>query len=184
MRFGIGVTSTGIGELFSAVARGGTAPTIYLPIRTSSHFRIEPELGIGRFSTDREMSGSGAAGRKQSSKTFNIGVGLFGIASKGKADLYYGGRLGYIRSTTAFEFNNSGFSSKDEESRSGYFAGPAVGIEYWVSDHFSMGGEAQVNYSKLSGEEKESGAGRMPETTDVSSSSTATSMLIFVRFYF
>lgn len=105
-RFGIGVTSTGIGELFSAVARGGTAPTIYLSIRVSPRFRLEPEVGIGRFSANREMSGNITSGRKESSKTFNIGVGLFGITPKGKADFYYGARLGYIRSTTSFEFDN------------------------------------------------------------------------------
>lgn len=142
-RFGIGISLSDILAL-------DNAGTIYFPIRASSHFRLEPEIGFWWF-----------VGDQSSLSFFHAGVGVFGVRPHGKAWLYYGARLGYERVG---------------EITKNYFVTPALGIEYDVSDHFSVGGEAQVWY--ISRRRKEFSL----FSTDISSLSTGTS--IFLRFYF
>jgi len=179
--FGIGVTTAGIKDLFLFVeGRGDIAPTIFVPISISSNFRIEPAIGFIQLSSDRDREPEYRS--KSTSKSFHIGIGFFPVIPKEKYSLYYGTRLGFIKTSSSSEYSYSWGSHDSEESTSGFFVAPAIGGEYFLSDHFSLGGEAQVRYTSLSGEETETNNER--EVTDLSSSSTSTRALIFIRFYF
>lgn len=142
-------------------------PTFYLPI-TLSNFRIEPEMGYYRYSGKFESWES-----KESYLT--IGCGIFFISQRGNANIYYGVRLGFIR---VYEYEKWIWNGQDvdEDHRTDYYYGPAIGGEYFFNKHLSLGGEIQVNFISI---------GQWSDSTgEHSESVTRTKPLVFVRWYF
>ncbi|TEU00108.1 MAG: hypothetical protein E3J23_03460 [Candidatus Stahlbacteria bacterium] len=143
-------------------------PTFYLPITLSSNFRIEPEIGYYRYSSEFENS--------ETTETYlTVGCGIFLISQKGKTNIYYGLRLGFIR---VYEYDKWIWNGQDvyEAHRTDYYIGPAIGGEYFFNKHLSLGGEIQVNFISI---------GKWSDSTGKHSVSvTRTKPLIFVRWYF
>lgn len=187
-QFGVGTAISDIDDITS---------TIFFPITISSYFRIEPEIRFMRksSSSDREskendFNNTSTSENTSTSKHFHIGIGIFPVIPKDSYNLYLGVRLGYIRISSSHEYNSisssidyyHNYKSKVKESTNGYYIAPAIGGEYFLSDYFSLGGEVQVEYTSLKGEEKNEGDNQ--GITDRSSSSTSARALILVRFYF
>lgn len=121
-------------------------PSIYIPIIVSPKFRLEPEIGFWW------LSRSG-----YSSTILRIGWGMFSIERKKQTNLYQGLRVGVIL-------------KDDYTSTTDIFIGPALGGEYLFSSHFSLGGEAQLNFVYC--------------TNADSRSTLSTKVLSFLRWYF
>lgn len=137
-------------------------PSFYLPISLSSNFRFEPEIGYYRYSGSDEDW-------KESNSIFSIGCGIFFMTRKGKVDIYYGARLGLI--ITSYSYESPWWD--EEESKTDFYIGPAIGGEYFFTKHLTLGGEIQFNYISMG--QWDDGEG--------SESVIRTKPLIFVRWY-
>jgi hypothetical protein len=158
-RFGVGVS---LGKEFMMIDGGQLTlfdfPSFYLPIVVSPRFRVEPEFGLWRY--------SGSGDNWDSSYTLlAFGCGILGVSERGKGNVYYGARLGLLRTS---------YSDGDDDSKVDFYIGPAVGGEYLFADHLGLGGEAQLNYVHV---------GQWDDDDDVSESIIRSRTLIFVRWY-
>jgi len=164
---GLGVSINTL-DLALADGSGRTASlspfTFTLPVTTSS-FRLDPEIGFFRSSQSTDQ-------RSQSQSVFTAGTGAFYLSQYDNAQLLIGGRLGLRRRGFTQEFGD------DEESRSAidFLIGPAVGGEYYMSPHFSIGVEARFIYVNRGTSEE------TPE--DVSASQLRTSGVASLRVHF
>jgi hypothetical protein len=110
----------------------GQVPTVevYLPIRIAPQFRLEPSLGI--FSRDQ-------AGTLPDTRDVTLGIGGFWLAPvAAQVDLYAGGRL---KLNFAHESTPAGSTSDTDVS-----IAAALGGEYYLVPHFSLGLEGQLGY--------------------------------------
>jgi hypothetical protein len=169
---GIGVAIVDLQKLFEMSTSGGVGAnaSITVPIITAPGFRIEPEVGYFSASSSADITGTTA---EETATSWTIGVGIFPQTVFSDFTLYYGGRVGYLTQKLTQEFG----TSKDEETTSGFFIAPAIGGEYYFSDHFSIGAEALIVFATLTNEED----GR---DYDVDLTLFQTRALIFFRFYF
>jgi len=87
--------------------------------------------------------------------------------------LYYGARVGYITQTLTDENG----SETDEVSSSGFYIAPVLGGEHYFSDHFSLGGEAQIIYASVSTKPDEG-------NWEQDLSAINTRVLVYIRFFF
>lgn len=111
--------------------------SVSIPI-TSSSLRIEPEIGFSRESVSSEDDA-------QTQSTLTVGTGGFLVSRYDDARLLLGGRVGLSRRASSVEFN----SEEETSSAIDFLIGPAIGGEYYLSDHFSMGVEARFLYVNL-----------------------------------
>jgi len=100
---------------------------LYVPIRIAPQIRIEPSLGI--------FSSNGATDRRD----FTLGIGGFWVAPvAGPVDLYAGGRL-------KLNFAHQSTAAASDSSTDVSIAA-ALGGEYYLVTHFSVGLEGQLGY--------------------------------------
>jgi hypothetical protein len=172
---GIGIT---IGKEFTVSGEDGSFiflpvgfTNIYVPILIRSKFRIEPELGWFRSSQSGDIT-------EYSFTSFRYGLGIFSATQKQKMHLYYGLRLGINRTSISYK-SAEFFLSNEGTSKTDFFIGPSLGGEYFFSDHFTLGGEAQLNYISIG----QFDGDRSP-SNEVSESAWATRTLLFLRWYF
>lgn len=124
-------------------------------------FRLEPSLGINRYSIDGGPKGS----------AFNLGCGLLIPIKQGKSvSIYAAPRLylGFVSAENGASFSDSGIDLT--------LAG-ALGAEWFADPHFSIGAEARLSYVILS---DLSDAGVILRDN---ASIFATSGHVFFRFY-
>ncbi|MDH5467088.1 MAG: hypothetical protein OEY25_06695 [Candidatus Aminicenantes bacterium] len=130
---------------------------IYMPIDISSKFRLEPEIG---FLLQSESAGIW----EETSIALSVGLGIFAMKQKEKINIYYGARTGFIIDS---------YVIVTRRTRTDFYIGPALGGEYFFSNHFSLGGEIQLSYAFIG--IFEGGA---------NGSEMKTKPLVFVRWYF
>jgi len=168
---GIGIALLDVQQLFeAAVSEGiGLNATIVVPIAASPTLRVEPEFGYFR-ATEEEKNGTTET---MTADSWRIGLGIFPLTTYDSFTLYYGARIGYISQTITFEAGSVDL----EETTTGYYIAPVLGGEHSFSNHFSIGGEAQIVYADLSSDS---------EFTDVevTRSLLNTRALVFFRFFF
>jgi hypothetical protein len=78
-----------------------------------------------------------------------FGVGAFGVASKDRFSLYYGGRVGYQRyhqSSKSASPSDPTLESDTYPTIPAWVFAPTIGAEYFLSERLSLGGEAQVRF--------------------------------------
>ena len=138
-------------------------PNYYIPIIISKSFRIEPEIGIYRYSRSE-------GDVDHSYSVLSVACGIFPVSNKDKVDIYYGGRIGIVYSSETYQYsqNESDYSKYDLQ------ISPAIGGEYSFTDFLSLGGELQLNLIFLG----------LWKGDDVSEMVIKSKTLIFVRFYF
>jgi hypothetical protein len=152
---------------------------------TMGNMKIEPELGWMRYSTT-EKDNTAKTEVSGSSSSYKFGVGVFSVKSVKKTDIYFGGRVGIIMSSSKEKGPDPADIAKEveaTESRTHIYFGPCFGGEYYISDNFSFGGEAQLIYTKL-GQPKQKYAGKeIKPTTETSTSMIDTRYMFILRFY-
>lgn len=145
-------------------------PSFYMPILISQRFKIEPEAGLWRYSYSFEDGGK----EKRSISVISLGFGIFPMTNKGKVYIYYGARFRLVRFLESYEQTWNGHTDSDDSKTDIYF-GPAIGGEYFFTDHFTLGGEVQLNFTSI---------GQFDDEKDASESLITSKTLIFVRWYF
>ena len=140
--------------------------TIYIPINASDKFRIEPTL---QFERDEQTIFLNSGTRDLTVTTLEMTVGLFRQSEVyEKISTYYGVRVGY--SFSREELSSS--SSNTDYENHGYSVAPALGVEYFINEHISLGGEISwiIEYTDERGSD---------HTTD-----TKTDSRLIARYYF
>jgi len=158
-----GDTKVGVGVFYEAVDRNFDGVdgnvTVTVPILLPS-VRLEPQIGYSL--TSRSVTGED----DETDAILEIGGGAFKtLRTYDNADVYAGGRIGLL--------HRSQSSGNTTLSETGFFIGPAVGGEYHLSDHFSLGAEAGLFYRGIP----------TPEEDDLSLSTIRTNGRLFVRVY-
>jgi hypothetical protein len=186
--------------LFQSSSSSGIVPfyaslpiTIQVPIVLSG-FRIEPEFGL--FST----SSSSTTGNNVNEDAFSamrFAAGLYyGKSLSENANLYVGPRLGMLLLSTTSKNVDTLFSGgqetrTSESSSSNILLEAVIGGEYMLSQHFSLGAEAQLGLL-LEGDEETSTsrtpAPPIPQPTPVKTEESGTHIQtnarVTARFYF
>ena len=185
-RVGLGVSISDAGEILVLAGSESAVPiipTILVPIDLSGRFRVEPEVGGYRNSSVNEtrLTPSISELVTQTSSVIRFGVGAFGIASKDRFMLYYGGRVGYQRyhqsSTSALPSGSTTHESFTYPTIPAWVFAPTIGGEYYLSERLSLGGEAQVRFISWNAVSERN------EAESVSGTSSMTRVSLVLRFY-
>jgi opacity protein-like surface antigen len=171
VKFGIGVTfnpSVVVGDNFEGPFLPVGLGDIYFPIIVTPQIKLEPQFGLFRFHSE-SANVDGRA--EQTSTVLRVGAGLFYVLRpRASVRVYLGPRVVFVRTSTSLQFG----TFDEDDSRTDFGLGPALGGEYLFSSHFSLGGEFQFNYLSL-------GA---PEDSNIDQNVITTNGLIFLRWYF
>ncbi len=150
-------TTVGLGlSLTQGFANSGTnsisgSPlSISVPV-TFSSFRIEPEIGYVRSSQSSDLTDA-------TQSSLLVGAGAFYLSQMEDVQFQIGARFGLRR--TAMDYETEAVPAEWENSPDAsslpsdintttlnYTLGPALGGEYYVSDHLSIGVEARMLYT-------------------------------------
>lgn len=146
--FGISVTDAlfpsqdfNINQLLGQIGGGGgvggqqqqlpsppNGATILVPY-TTPEYRVEPRVSFARAGND-----AGSASR------FGLGGGFFTyLETSEDALVYYGGRLN-------LDLNSVSPDQGDGSSTVNFLLGPVAGLDYYITDHFSIGAEVELTY--------------------------------------
>jgi Outer membrane protein beta-barrel domain len=175
-QFGVGVT---FGKEYSLTNNSQviyypiSITNIYFTIDISPVLRIEPEFGI--FRTHSEYDQQSDITFETTSYNIRYGVGIFYKQNYEDTKILIGGRIGTIHNRSSSEFSSNFGDDKDESTSDDFYLGFATGGEYMLSDHISIGGEAQLNYIILGSENN---------NDDYYQSILATRTLVILRFYY
>jgi hypothetical protein len=172
-RVGLGVSlnTSVLGPLLSAASSNLSPPpsNVYVPIYVTPNLRLEPQ--IGWVSTKDDQS-------DLSSRSFALGVGaLFVKPVVQTTNLYGGARL---ISTWLKNEENTGAGVAKTTQRNTTIAA-VLGGEWLPSPWFSLGVEAQLEYTAVGDPETKVGGNTFDGE---GGSSTATQGLLFTRVYY
>ena len=112
---------------------------IYLPINITNNFRTE--LSFRYASSENETSSY-----TSEDDNLEIGIGLYAIKKLyEKTQLFYGCNFLYYDS--GYESSYTSPPSSSSGDYTSYTIAPTLGIEYFVTDHISLGGKAEFYYA-------------------------------------
>jgi len=124
----------------------GGAMGVYFPIETTGGFLIEPALSYYSYTSETDWDQSGIDDHKSTNTNWSLVVGAFKLYGKEQLRFYAGARVG--KSWSTYEETDS-----DDQEDDSFILAPTVGVEYFISDNFTFGGEGM--YSMISSEDKE-----------------------------
>jgi hypothetical protein len=110
----------------------------------NNFFRFEPSFGY--FTTSRDHSEGGSSSENS---TTNIRLGAVIALNNNNIEsmnLYYGIDIGLILNTNSYSYNSIYSNESNDQSKTDFFVGAAVGGEYMFIKYFSLGGEINLNY--------------------------------------
>lgn len=175
-----------LSELLGTVENeGNTFPpsVIHVPIIRGG-LKLEPELGYLRASSSVKVEDMGEVSTNTSS--LRIGCGVFLYKPVNKVSFYYGGRIGIVKMSSSeeedYESPLYGEDTESKTSQTNFYIGPAVGAEYWIGEHFSVGGEAQLLYTEYGEPKIEDG--EEEDEVDIFQSLMMTKYMFVLRWYF
>ena len=176
IKTGIGFEFQTIGPLVAAVTNSSSSgASLYLPMQTDK-FMIEPNIYYNYESKEVDDESMDEIQEEyDSSLMFNIGLFFINFKSE-KIKTYSGIRIGM--STGKSKSINSWMQQEEEEYKAFLF-GPTAGVEYFVSDYFSFGGEYTLRVIKGQKDITISGNGQVEDI-----SSTILTPTLMLRFYF
>lgn len=118
----------GIGGQQQQLPSAPSGATILVPY-TTPDYRVEPRVSFGRAGND-----AGSMTR------FGLGGGYYTYAETSEnALLYYGGRIN-------LDLISISPDQGDGDSQFNFLIGPVAGMDYYISDHFSIGAEVELTY--------------------------------------
>lgn len=114
------------------------------------NFRIEPSLGYYTVSTEGtyEAYPGEPYHYETSMSNFRIGAVIaYNNSSFESMNFYYGIDVGVVLSSSSSSSSIPNYTNtSNDESKTDFFIGPAIGGEYMFNRYFSLGGEINVNY--------------------------------------
>lgn len=172
-------------------------PQFLVPIDVMSHLRVEPELAYwrreNRRTSDSDVIIARSSSTAQTLSSTSVGAGLFLVQTREKLNLQYGARLGYVRIATDIVQTSvtpaSTLTGTTSSTLPGFFVGPALGGEYFLSDRFSIGVELHLRYTSVEGPEQstltplELGIIFAPPRATTSQSTIETRAAVIARVY-
>ncbi len=162
------------GSTFFSMAT--TPVTIMIPIEFGGGMRLEPELGIFRYSYKLDASTT-SSGTERTANFYRFGAGLsFPVAKVEGSSLYLGPKFGLF--LTGSKTVSTGTS---EVSETDFFIAFNIGGEHAVTDAFRVFAEAQFNYLSFG---NPSYTPASPTTSERSQSIIFTNAAIGMRFLF
>ena len=151
------------------------SPAIYFPILLSPEYKLEPEFAFDSYKLTQENEYYYDETTKMRISSYRFGCGLFFLDEIEKLKIYYGLRFAMIKVRYFYE---SPYFYESDMKRTDTRVSPTIGGEYFLSDNFSLGGEARVDFysiGKWSGSENDS---------DAKESYSNTNTTLFIRWYF
>ena len=146
---------------------------IYLPMVTDK-FMMEPNISYTHSSNEVDIENPGYDDQEEYESSLMVNIGLFSVDYKSKKlKTYTGARVGMSTS-------KSKQPSADEITRKTFLFGPAVGAEYYISEHLSFGGEFTFRITRSEEEDSNSYYG---DYTETETTMQCVPTLMF-RFYF
>jgi len=181
--FGIGVTLYP-GQIPGDLQDKFQAPAfvdLIAPVQIGPHIRIEANLGLYFYNADETLPS--AVAEHDARQLVRTGMGLFYTVDLDKNLLcYFGGRLGIYSSESEVTYTpQSTVYTNFNQNWAAFYAGASFGMEYYFSNHFSLGAEFQFNHIAY-------GAPVINEapvpTVDSTQSAWSTNAALTARFYF
>ena len=159
--------------------------SISIPIFISIKFKLEPFLSFSDYQNESKIEPSIIIPDQYESryKYFTFGIGIFYSWPIKKTYIHFGGKLGYIKSRDEEKFEGSGFLTHTENKGKGYLFSPIIGGEYFFTNHFSLGGEANFEWSAVDsdGEDRDNSNVRKSSST---AKRFSTAGIVHIRVYF
>jgi hypothetical protein len=149
VKWGIGISSAFLSSNTSGYD-GDLNTTLTVPVYISDHFKIEPFLGYSRLTFDKVSEIPDyriVENIKQNNYLF--GSGLFYVLGAGESKLHFGAAIGYLISKQKTPVSSNYPDSKVDMEGNGYVISPVIGGEYLLSDYFSFGAEAHVDFVSI-----------------------------------
>ena len=118
-------------------------------------FRFEPSFGY--YTTSRDHSDGGTSSENT---TTNIRLGAVIALNNNNIEsmnLYYGIDIGLIINSNSYSYNGVYSNESNDQSKTDFFIGAAVGGEYMFIKYFSLGGEINLNYISFGQYDSDSG---------------------------
>lgn len=160
-QFGIGISGTSDDQ------------RIYFPINITDSFRTELSLAVSTAELERNDA-------KQENDLADMGVGLFLTKTVyEKTKLYYGSRFTYMYGKIKYRYTDSNDNASYDQN--GYSIAPTIGLEYYITDHISLGGEAEYSYRKL---DIDADTGTDVRDRDTKQTITGTTGRVVLRYFF
>ena len=157
---GVGLLGVESGIAFTPIGM----MNLHLPILTAGGLRIEPEFGYFNYSSSNSFAES-------STTALRLGVGVaWAWEPLERTSLYVGPKIGLSFRSTDYDQDEGGFDVLEDDDATDFWIGAAVGGEGFVTEGFSLGLEAQLNYINFGGDDDQS--------------AVSTNALFFGRFYF
>lgn len=184
VKWGIGISSSTLFlSTYPSPESNNTA--LSFPICIYSHFKVEPYFGFSRSreksKTEPPVTTTIITGREYQVTTLGIGI-FYGKPIK-RTKLHFGGKIGYIISRWENKYRYSTSLSETEDKGKGYLFSPIIGGEYFFSDHFSLGGEANFQWSSLDIDRKER-SDSSEQKYSLTLKEFRTIGIIYIRIYF
>lgn len=153
---------------------------LFFPVLIGRHFKLEAEAGIAKLSYESTSSGYTTTAKGTS---LRLGLGAFKVTplGGGTTQVYVGPRVLFISTSTSASSKNPYYSSDQSTDETDWVIGLAVGGEHFFSEHFSLGGELQLNYVTFGTPDHTPSSGPQPS---ISQSLISTNGLLLFRAYF
>ena len=157
--------------------------SLRIPVH-AGNIKFEPEIGI--YSGNRSATFEGDTDEDGISLT-RVGAGIYYASTvMDQMSLHVGPRLGIQSISFTSESKMDGETLSTEASRSDFFVGLVLGVEYFLHPRFSMGIEGGLEYVSI-GDEESSRTPSLPTSSpsvESSGSDIVTKAAITGRFYF
>jgi hypothetical protein len=146
--------------------------TIYVPIRVTPGFRIEPYVLANKTHSTATQYYSNTSADAQ------YGSGFFAGRRIGEnTELFVGSRLAYVSRNQ--NFSPAGAPESSRKSY-GYLVAPTVGFEYFIQEDIALGAEAAILYIRRRGHETNS----IGTEFSFKETTTATFTAVTLKYYF
>lgn len=148
----------------------GPANKIILTITPNNSFRLEPKVGFN-YHKDKEND------TDLISRGIHLGIGTYGMYQVNKTNIYAGLKYEYGNLSVDY-IKYWSVAIKEQEITKRHLVGPVIGAEFFLGEHFSIGGEVGLLYMRLKSENRRYG----PKDDELSYITTDTGFIL--RFYF
>ena len=157
----------------------GPSMGVYFPFETASGLFLEPLITYFSSSNEKDYDDYAINDYENSNVSWGISLGIFKSTYLNKIRTYVGVRFGKAWITT----EQTGY---DDEGQDALIISPTFGVEYFINENFSFGGEAM--YSMLSSEDEvDENWDNLGNYNGGYTETTKSSMIIpkfMVRFYY
>jgi Outer membrane protein beta-barrel domain len=152
---------------------------LYFPLLVGRAFKLEAQAGLLKYKS--EVSYPYSATYTANGTSLRLGLGAFAVKPLGGSAtlVYFGPRVQWIRTTYSADYG-AGSPAQTVTEVDWVFAG-VLGGEHFLSEHFSLGAELQLDYVRYGTPSYDQSTGSV---ATVSQSMVATTGLLMLRAYF